>query len=479
MSAKKRQGMPRSSTNWDTLPQINADAAGLDIGASEIYAAVPAERAEQAVRSFGTFTPDLQALAAWLSTCGIKTVAMESTGVFWIPAYEILEERGFDVQLINARHLKNVPGRKSDVKDCQWIQRLHSYGLLTASFRPEAEMRALRAYLRQRAMLLEYRAAHIQHMQKALQQMNLQLMQVLSDISGQTGLSMIRAIVAGERDPRELAKLRHSRVHATEEDIVKALSGNYRAEHVFALKQALALYDVYSEQIQTCDLQIEAQYAAVKPLFQNTATASDADAASTEQHNDNTSDPGQAIPAFVSKRTSHGKNSPSFDVRTQLFRVTGVDLIAIDGINDSTAQGILAEIGTDMGRFTTEKHFCSWLGLAPHNDISGGKILRSRTLKTNNRAGHLLRLAALAAGKTKSALGAFFRRLRARLGPQQAVIATAHKMARIIYKMLKERVPYQDIGPELYDKQHHERELRHLQRKAAKLGFTLMAQPTA
>jgi hypothetical protein len=290
---------------------------------------------------------------------------------------------------------------------------------------------------------------------------------------------MIRAIVAGERDPRELAKLRHSRVHATEEDIVKALSGNYRAEHVFALKQALALYDVYSEQIQTCDLQIEAQYAAVKPLFQNAATASDADAASTEQHNDNTSDPGQATPAFVSKRTSHGKNSPSFDVRTQLFRVTGVDLIAIDGINDSTAQGILAEIGTDMGRFTTEKHFCSWLGLAPHNDISGGKILRSRTLKTNNRAGHLLRLAALAAGKTKSALGAFFRRLRARLGPQQAVIATAHKMARIIYKMLKERVPYQDIGPELYDKQHHERELRHLQRKAAKLGFTLMAQPTA
>jgi transposase len=462
MSQQKSE--PEKKVNWESMALINPDAAGLDIGASEIYAAVPPDRDERPVRPFGTFTPDLKALADWLAACGIKTVAMESTGVYWIPIYEILEERGLDVQLINAQHVKHVPGRKSDVQDCQWIQRLHTYGLLTGSFRPEADMRALRSYLRHRSMLLEYRAAHIQHMQKALQQMNLQLTQVLSNIVGQTGMAIIRAILAGEREPKTLSHLRDGHCHATEQDIIKALTGNYRAEHLFALQQAVALYDVYGEQMRLCDEQILKQYAAIKPVFETPPDKPDDDAGSIE------------APAFSPKRTNRGRNSPEFDVRSQLYRITGVDLIAIDGLNDSSAQAILAEIGTDMSKFKSEKHFCSWLGLAPHNDISGGKVLRSRTLCTKNRAAQLFRLAAQAAGKTKSALGSYYRRKRAHLGPQKAIIATAHKIARIVYHMLKEHTPYNDMGSEEYDKKQRERELNNLKRKAAQLGFTLAPQ---
>jgi transposase len=463
MSQKKRE-QEQKTIKWESLPLINRDAAGLDIGASEIYAAVPTDRDERPVRSTGTFTPDLYTLADWLAACGIKTVAMESTGVYWIPIYEVLEERGFDVQLINAHHLKHVPGRKSDVQDCQWIQRLHTYGLLTGSFRPEAEMRALRSYLRHRGMLLEYRAAHTQHMQKALQQMNLQLTQVLSDITGLTGMAIIRAILVGERDPKTLARLRDKHCHASEEEIIKALTGNYRAEHLFALQQAVALYDFYTEQIRLCDEQILKQYGVIKPVCETLPDEHDDDSGTLPP------------PAFSAKRTHHGKNSPAFDVRSQLYRLTGVDLVAIDGLNDSSAQAILAEIGTDMSKFKSEKHFCSWLGLAPHNDISGGKVLRSHTLKTNNRAAHMFRLAAQAAGKTKSALGSYYRRKRAHLGPQKAVIATAHKLARIVYHMLKDHTPYHDIGSEAYDKQQRERELANLKRKATQLGYTLAPQ---
>ncbi len=301
-------------------------------------------------------------------------------------------------------------------------------------------------------------------MQKALQQMNLQLTQVLSDITGLTGMAIIRAIVAGERDPQLLARLRHGRCHASEEDIRKALTGNYRAEHIFTLQQAVALYDFYTEQLGVCDALILKQYAVIKPQFENRSDVPNDDSGIIEPL------------AFNPKRTQHGKNSPAFDVRSQLYRITGVDLIAIDGLNDSSAQAILAEIGTDMSKFATEKHFCSWLGLAPHNDISGGKVLGRHTLKTKNRAAHLFRLAAQAAGKTESALGSYYRRQRAHLGPQKAVIATAHKMARIVYHMLKEHLPYNDIGSEEYDKQQRERELANLQRRATKLGYTLAPQ---
>jgi hypothetical protein len=428
---------------------------------------VPADRDDTPVRCFGTFTPDLEALAAWLAACRVSTVAMESTGVYWIPIFELLAERGVQVYLVNARHIKNVPGRKSDVQDCQWIQRLHSYGLLSASFRPEAEMVVLRSYLRQRAMLtrtgpavgagVEHRAAHIQHMQKALQQMNVQLTQVLSDISGVTGLAIIRAIVAGERNPGQLAQLRHGRCQRSEADIAKALTGHYRAEHVFALKQALALYDAYTTQLAECDRQIEQQYSAFKPLF-------DPDDPTTPLGPD---------PKF----NSHSKNAPTFDVRRQLFRLIGIDLTQVDGLHVSSVQQFLAETGTDMRKWRTVKHFASWLGLAPHNDITGGRVVRSRTLQNHNRAGQVLRVAAQSVGRGKSALGAYFRRMRARLGTEQATTATAHKLARIIYHMLKHHQPYQPLSAIAYDEQQRQRELKRLQRQAAKLGFTLQPQP--
>jgi transposase len=437
---------------------VNPHAAGLDIGASEIWACVPGDRDASPVRMFATFTPDLQALAAWLVDCRVTTVAMESTGVYWIPIFELLEERGVQVYLVNARHIKNVPGRKSDVQDCQWIQRLHSYGLLSASFRPEAEIVVLRSYLRQRAMLIEHRAAHIQHMQKALQQMNVQLTQVLSDISGLTGLAIIRAIVAGERSPAKLAQLRHGRCQRSEADIAKALTGHYRPEHVFALKQALALYDAYTTQLAECDRQIEQQYSAFKPRF-------DPD------------DPAAPLGPDP-KINTHSKNAPDFDVRRQLFRLTGIDLTQVDGLHVSSVQQLLAEIGTDMSKWPTDKHFSSWLGLAPHNDITGGKVVRSRTLKNHNRAGQVLRVAAQSVGRGKSALGAYFRRMRARLGTEQAITATAHKLARIIYHMLKHRQSYQPLSAEAYDEQHRQREITRLKRQAAKLGFALQPQPS-
>lgn len=443
---------PTKLPSWDTLPHVNPNAAGLDIGSDEIWACVPADRDAEPVRKFGTFTPDLYALADWLAACHVETIAMESTGVYWIPVYEILEARGFSVHVVNARHLKNVPGRKTDVKDCQWIQRLHTFGLLSGSFRPPAEMCALRAYLRHRATLIEHRAAHIQHMQKALQQMNVQLTQVLSDITGQTGLAIIRAIVAGQRDPVRLAQLRDPRCAKREDEIAQALTGNYRAEHLFALKQALALYDAYTEQLRECDAEIERQFKALQPVLEEDLPPLAPDA----------------------KRDSHSKNAPGYDARTLLYRLTGVDLVAISGLNESTGQTIVSEIGPDMSQWPSEKQFCSWLGLAPHHDISGGKVLRSRTLKTHNRAGQAFRLAAQAVSRSPSGFGAFYRRMRARLGPKAAIVATAHKIARTFYHMLKHRTPFRDMSAEEYEKRARERELAHLRKKAAKLGLALV-----
>jgi len=431
----------------------------LDIGAEEIWACVPADRDGQPVRAFGTFTPDLHALADWLAQCQVTTVAMESTGVYWIPSYEILEARGFEVSLVNARHLKNVPGRKSDVQDCQWLQQLHSYGLLTASFRPAEDMRVLRAYVRQRAMLIEHRAGHIQHMQKALQQMNVQLTQVVSDITGTTGLQILRAMVAGERDPQVLARLRHGRCQHSEAEIAQALSGHYRPEHVFALKQALALYDFYTEQVRECDTYLEQHYAAIKPIY------------------DERTPPPPLGPN--PKPPSHAKNAPAFDVRAGLYRILGVDLTATAGLEASSAQVLLAEIGTDMSKWPTEKHFASWLGLAPHNDISGGKVLRSKPLKGNRRAAQALRLAAQTLGRTQTALGSYYRRLRARKGPTHAITATAHKLARMVYHVLKHRTPYQPQSQETYAQHLRQRAIRHLKQTATRLGFTLLPQPVA
>lgn len=442
-----------SINRWQGLSVVHPHAAGLDISSAEVWAAVPPTSTPEPVRRFGMFTADLNALADWLLSCHVDTVAMESTGVYWIPVYEVLEARGMRVSVVNARHLKNVPGRKTDIKDCQWIQGLHSVGLLTASFRPEAEMRALRAYLRHRASLIEHRAAHIQHMQKALQQMNVQLPLVVKDITGVTGMAIIRAIVAGERDPHRLAALRQPTCAKSEQEIAKALEGNYRPEHVFALKQALALYDAYTAQLEECDDEIERHYATIKPVISD-----DVPPLSPQD-----------------KPDSHCKNAPRYDARTLLYKLTGVDLVAIAGLNESTVQTIISEIGTDMSHWPTEKHFCSWLGLAPHNDISGGKVQRSRVLKTHNRAGQAFRLAAQSVGRSpRSAYGAFFRRLRLRMGPEKATTATAHKIARTFYHMLKHRTPFHDLGADDYDRRAREREIANLRRRAGKLGLTLI-----
>lgn len=445
------------NTSLDTLALIHPNAAGLDIGAREIWASVPSDRDPEPVCMFGTFTPDLKRLVAWLVQCRIDTVAMESTGVYWIPVFELLEAAGLNAQLVEPRQLKRVPGRKSDYLDCQWTQKLHSLGLLTASFRPDAEMRALRSYLRHRAELLQHRAPHILHMQKALQQMNLQLHHVLSDVTGVTGLKILRAIVVGERDPLKLAQLRNPACKSSTETIVQALTGTWQAEHLFALRQALELYDVYTQKVAECDVAIERQFAAMKPRWE-----------------------GEVPPDLPPlKPDSHSKNQPAVHTRAELLRLTGVDLVAVHGISASLAQTIQAEIGTDMSQWPTEKHFCSWLGLAPHNDISGGKVLRSCTLKTDNRAGQAFRQAAAAVTRSQCAFGAYYRRKKAHLGPMAALVATAHKIARTVYYMLKHRVQYQDMGAEAYEKKQAERELAYLKKKAAKLGFTLVQHEPA
>jgi len=433
------------------LAIVNPNAAGLDIGSAEIWASVPADREGETVRCFGTYTTDLLDLATWLETMEIQTVAMESTGVYWIPVFEVLEERGLQVLVVNARHIKNVPGRKSDIKDCQWIQRLHSYGLLSGSFRPQAEIASLRAYLRHRDGLIEHRAAHIQHMQKALLQMNLQLTQVLSDITGETGLAILRAIVAGERNPYTLAKMRHGNCAHSIADLVKALTGHYRPEHIFALKQALALFDAYTEQLRECDEEIERQFENYKPDLPNDLPP---------------------LPPNP-KPGSHSKNGPDYDARALIYRKVGVDLFAIPGMNAVLVQTILSEVGMDMSRWPTAKQFCSWLGLAPHNGISGGKVLYSHVPKTHNRAGQAFRLAAQAVSRGKSVYSEFYRRVRARSGPAQAIVATAHKIARIFYYMLLRRQPFQSMDIQEYYRRQREKDIQRLSRNAARLGFQI------
>ncbi len=452
-----RQTKEPPRAGWDGLKVVHPHAAGLDIALEEIWAAVPPDHTAEPVRRIGTFTPDLVTLADWLAACGVDTVAMEATGVLWIPVFEYLEQRGFEVFVVNARHIKNVPGRKSDLQDCQWIQGLHSVGLLRGSFRPDAEIVALRTYLRQRASLIEHRAAHIQHMQKALQQMNVHLTQVLADITGVTGMAIIRAIVAGERDPQVLAAFRDPKVHKSEAQIAKALTGNYRPEHIFTLKQALALYDFYTTQVAECDRAIEAQFSNLKP-----------------------DRPDDALPPLPPKPYAPNRNGPAYDARSLLYQLIGVDLCAINGLNETTVQTIISETGTDLSAFPSEKFFCSWLGLAPHNDISGGKVLRSKTLKTANRAGQAFRMAAQSVARSPhTTFGAFYRRMRSRAGAKQAIVATAHKIARAFYHMLKHRVPYHDLGGEEYERRARERELRHLERRAAKLGMTLSPSTAA
>ena len=441
----------RKSRDFST---VHPAAAAIDIGATIHVAAVGPNRDKEPVRTFRTFTDDLHRLADWFTGCGIKTVVMESTGVYWIPVFEILEQHGFEVMVVNARDAKHVPGRKTDVSDAQWLQRLHEYGLLRASFRPQAEIAGLRAYLRQRERLLDYAAAHIQHMQKALMQMNLQLHHVVTDVTGVTGMAIIRAIVAGERDPNILAAHRDRRCHASVETVCQALVGNYRGEHVFALAQALELYDVYQTKVSACDKQIE---AILKRLKKNAAPPDT-----------------KLLP--VRKRTRQ-LNAPAFDARAALHVILGVDLTQITGLGPSLALKLVGECGTDLTAWPSAKHFTSWLALAPHNKISGGKVLSSKTRRTSNRAASLLRLAAATVGRTDTALGAFYRRLSARVGKAKAITATARKIAVLFYNTLRHGMSYADPGATYYEERYRQRVLHNLQRRAKSLGFALTAVP--
>jgi len=433
---------------------INPDAAGIDIGHREHWCAVPAARDARPVQSFGTFTEDLERMADWLKRCGIKTVAMESTGVYWIPAFQILERHGLEVRLVNARHVKNVSGRKSDVLDCQWLQRLHSYGLLAGSFRPCDQICVLRSYLRYRDELVGARSVQCQHMQKALQQMNVQLHQVLSDVSGVSGLRIIEAILKGERDAQKLAALTDRRVRASKATIEKAMKGDYRSEHLFVLQCAFELYQTYDQKINRCD---EQAIAEMKKM------------------------PVQAGPPLPERKAGRRLMDDlvaGTDVRAELHRWSGVDLTAIEGIGVLSAEVILSEIGTDMSAWPSEKHFTSWLGLCPDNRISGGKVLSRHTRRVINPVSTTLRMAAMTLQNSKTALGAYYRRMRGRLGAAAAITATAHKLARITYRLLKHGELYVRTGLEEYEQKFRQRLLRNLEKTAHSLGLQLIPTQT-
>src|SRR5438128_930747 len=448
--SKKTRG--RSSGRLST---INPDAAGIDVGSTFHVVAVSGDRDDKPVRTFRTFSGDLHRLADWLAETGIKTVAMESTGVYWIPVFEILDARGFEVLLVNARDVKHVPGRKSDVNDAQWLQQLHQHGLLRGSFRPRDSVVRLRAYPRHRERLGDYAAAHIQHMQKALMQMNVQLHHVVTDITGITGMRIIRAIVAGNHAPEQLAEFRDRRCHASEDTIREALIGNYRPEHVFALRQALELYDFHQVKVAECDVEIELVLGELNA-----------------QH----VTPDAPLPSV---RHAKGQNEPTFDVRATLYTLLGADLSQIHGFGPYTVLRLVAECGDDMTKWPTAKHFTSWLSLAPGNKISGGRLLSSKTRRSSNRATALLRIAAVNIGKTQTALGAFYRRLAARTGKAKAVTATARKLAILFYNALRFGMTYVDPGVSSYEERYRHRVIHNLHRRATSLGFTLVAAPPA
>jgi transposase len=453
-----RRHPPRSPRQSPTvLTCLNTNVAGIDCGAAEHYVAVPPDRDPHPVQAFATVTDGLQRLADWLTACRVTSVAMEATGVYWIPVYELLETRGFEVLLVNARHLKNVPGRKSDVTDAEWIRDLHSVGLLRGSFRPTAAIAALRAYLRHRQTLVESAGIYTQRMQKALVQMNLLLTQVVSDITGVTGLRILRDIVAGQRDPQHLAQHRDSRCRASQAEIVAALTGHYRPEHRFVLQQNLELFEMCQRQLATCDDAIAAQLATLTAQV-----------------------PPPAQPAPAPRVTRKARdNSPTFEMRVPLHHLTGgVDLSQIDGIAPYTALKLVSELGTDMTRWPTAKHFTSWLTLAPKNKISGGRLLSSRTGPSANRAAAILRFAVMSLSRTQTALGAFYRRLAARIGKPQAVTATARKLAILVYRALKGDLQYRDPGADVYNTEQRTRMVRRLRQRAARLGFALINRET-
>ena len=444
---KERKELARRLRSEDPgLAIVHPHAAGIDVGNGAHYVAVPPDRDLHPVRRFECFTADLHRLADWLKNCRIKTVALQSTGVYWIPLYDILEERGFEVYLVNARHTKNLPGRKSDVQESQWLLKLHTYGLLNNSFQPTSEIRVLRTYWRQRAEHVRGVTMCIQRMQKAFTQMNVQLANVISDLSGVTGQMIVRAIVAGERDPWKLAELSNPRIRASKEEIARSLEGNWRQELLFVLQQELQMFDTYQQRIAECDHELQKHLArlanSVPPPAKNEA-----------------------------KKSKPNKHHPQFHLADELQRISGVDLTRIDGIDVMVAQTLVSEIGLDMDRWKTEAHFASWLGLCPDNRVSGDKVLARGTRHVVNRAATALRMAATTLLKSQTYLGAQYRRLRSKLGAPKAITAMAHRLARLVYRMLKYGQQYVDKGAAYYEQRNRQQQIKFLQKKAAQLGL--------
>ena len=451
MSTRKRA---TAKTNTQ-LPGIHPHAAGIDIGARQIQVAVPIDADPRPVRIFTTFTDDLLRLRDWLLACGIKTVAMESTGVYWIPLFQILEAAGLEVCLVNARHAKNVPGRKTDISDCQWLQYLHSVGLLRSSFRPPEQICAVRALLRHRNNLVRYAADHVRHLHKTLTQMNIQIHNVISDLTGTTGLLILQAILVGERDPQKLAALKDHRIKASRDTIARSLQGDWRAEHLFVLQQTFNTWNHYQHLITQCDEQIQKDLAA----FDAPPSA-------------------HPLPPPATSHRKAQRNEPRFDARAELHRLCGVDLTQVPGVQVNTALVLFCELGPDfVARFPTAKCFSSWLGLSPDNRITGGKILSTKTRNVKSRTADALRLAAQSLWRAKNYLGDCFRRYKARQGTPKAITTMAHKLARILWHLLKYHQPYNPQVWALPEEKVKTKKLRRLQQNAAALGYQLICAP--
>lgn len=455
---KERKRLARQL--WSESPGlevVHPDAAGIDVGSRRHYVAVGPDRDTQPVRSFGCFTADLLQIAEFLRRCGIRTVVLQSTGVYWIPLYDVLERAGFEVWLVNARDTRNLPGRKTDVQESQWLLKLHTYGLLRRSFRPQPEIRAVRTCWRERAEYVQQAGACIQRMQKALTEMNVQLATVLSDLSGTTGMSILRALAAGERDGRQLAALRDHRVRADEETIARSLEGTWQPEQIAILKRQLADWDHMQRQIAACDRDLEDVLKSLPAAAVPTVSP--------------------AADPLKRKRGKHSgrfsRNEPRFALQTELNRITGVDLTRIDGIGAMTIQTVIAEAGLDMTRWPTEDHFVSWIGLSPRNDQSGERVKNRRTRRVVSPLATALRLAANTLRQSDTYLGAQFRRLRSRLGPPKAITAMAAKLARLIYRMLRYGQEYTDRGAAFYEQKYKQQQLLWLHKKAAQHGYVL------
>jgi transposase len=462
LTRKQKKEMGRQL--WSESPGlevVHRDAAGIDIGSREHYVAVGPNRDLQPVQKFGCFTTELHRMAAWLTQCGVKTVVMQSTGVYWIPVYDILEQYGFDVWLVNARETRNLPGRKSDVQESQWLLKLHTYGLLRKSFRPTAEIRALRTCWRERAEYVQQAGMCIQRMQKALTEMNVQLATVLSDLSGVTGMKIVRSIVAGERDGKILAEFRDPNIKASKDTIAKSLEGTWLPEQLAIVKRQLADWDHAQKQMADCDQDLAA-------LMKELPTA-EAEAVQAG--------PPAEGKTGKRKRRKASRNQPNFNLEAELKRVAGVDLTRIDGIQVMTVQTVITEAGLDMSQWPTENHFVSWIGLAPRNDVSGGKVLKKKTRKVVSRLATALRMSASTLRESNSYLGAQFRRLRTRLGNPKAITAMAAKHARLVYRMLKYGQEYVDKGTALYEEKYRQQKLKLIARQAAQQGFALVPLP--